>query len=154
MNLNIHYQKPYEQPYTTSCILHKNNKGFHINIEGKYYFPNPNNPVIQFPDKYEDKELWVVIIKDRVSYGNFAFAPPDYFVKEKEDSTEVSIEKEIPCNHLDREENIYEWVYPIVATIKHPDESEKFIDICEDKGVPDSVVKEALSLFYQKFNNQ
>lgn len=153
MNLNVKYQDAMGEWVEQSLTLHKNNKGYHVKIEGKYYFPKADNLVLKKPEEFKDKELWVLITYDNVSYGNISFAVPDFFVRDDEDSNKVYIEKEIPVNYLTREENIWEYGYKTIATLSSEEESDDFIDKLENAKVPESIIKEALSLFYDKLNN-
>lgn len=144
----MRYQRTLEDPITTELELHRNQKGYNIQLDGKFYFPRLNNPVINNLEKYEHQELWVVIEEDKVNYGTIAFAVPDYFIIPDYDKKEVRIEKEIPLNFLDEIEETYKWDYDIIAKVNNPDQTEKFIDELEAQGCPDRLIKEALNEFY------
>ena len=148
MKVNVRYKKELEEPVTTELELHKNEKGYNIKIEGKYYFPAFDNPVIKNLDKFEDKELWVVVKEDKYNYGNIAFAVPDYFVVPDFDKREIRVEKEIPLNQIDNVDEPFIWDYVVLARVSDPDKTEEFIDKLESKGCPDQLIKAALDEFY------
>lgn len=148
MKLNIRYQKPLEEPYQGEVELKKNNKGYNIQIEGKYYFPKRDNPLLKDLDKFKDKEVWVVITRDEVNYGNIAFAAPDYFTRYDEDRKEVWVEKEIPLCQIDNPEEPYIWDYLTLAKCSSVEQTDRFIDTLEDQGCPEVIIKEALKVFY------
>lgn len=148
MKLNMRYQKPTEEPVETEVELHKNSKGYNIRIEGKYYFPNSNNKVINNLSEYENKELWVVVIEDKFNYGNIAFAVPDFFIIPDYEKKEIKVEKEVPLNLLDNPDQPYKWDYITLATVSDPDKTEAFIDKLEAAGCPDQIIRSALDEFY------
>ena len=61
MILNVRYKRPLEEPITTEVELHKNVKGYNIKIDGKFYFPHRDNPVLKHLEEFKGKELWVYI---------------------------------------------------------------------------------------------
>lgn len=148
MKLNIRYKKPLEEVHQGEVELHKNAKGYNIQIEGKFYFPDRNNQVINNLDKVKDKELWVVIYKDEINYGNIAFASPDYFIRFNEEEKSVWIEKEIPLNQIDNPDQPYIWDYIVLDKCSSPEQTDLFIDNLENLGCPDQLIKEALKIFY------
>ena len=87
-----------------------------------------------------------------VSYGEFSLAVPDFFVREN--SEEVYIEKEVPINDLAKEEHIFSWDYLKIGSLSTVEESDTFIEIMEDKKVPETVIKEAITVFYDKLNHK
>lgn len=149
MKVNVRYQKEMEEPVTTELELHKNNKGYNIRIEGKYYFPKQDNPVILNLNKFENRELWVVVQEDRLNYGNIAFAVPDYFIIPDFEKREVRVEKEIPLNMIDNPDDTYKWDYDIIGRCSSVEQTDKFIDDLEAAGCPDQFIKSALSEFYE-----
>lgn len=155
MELNIRYLDKDLNKIDTSLILHKNQKGYHIKLNGKYYFPNKDNPVLKNLEDFKNKELWVAIISDNISYGNFAFVVPDYFIREIENTSEVYIEKEIPLNIIetDLEQKMFSWDYIKLGNMKSIEDTDKFIDQMESLKVPEPLIKKALDLFYCKLNN-
>lgn len=148
MKVNIKYKKELEQPVTTELELHKNQKGYNINIEGKFYFPSHNNPVIKHLNEYENIELWVVITEDKFNFGNIAFAVPDYFIIPDMEKKEIRVEKEIPLNFIDNPDETYKWDYEVISRVSEIDKTDDFIDELEAKGVPEKLIKLALDEFY------
>lgn len=147
MKLNVRYKRPFEEAVTTQLELHKNQKGYNINIEGKYYFPKADNPVVKDLEKYQDQQdIWVVVVKDNYNYGNIAFAKPDFFVKV--DENKVIVEKEVPLNNLDDPEHPYTWDYLNIGEVDNADDTDRFIDDLENNGCPEVIIKEALKEFY------
>ena len=154
MELKSRYINSDNDKIDSDLILHKNQKGYHIKLDGKFYFPNRDNLVLKNLDKFKDKELWVAIISDDISYGNFAFVVPDYFVRENYNN-EVYIEKEIPLNIIkEGSDNCFSWDYVNLGSIKSQEDSDRFIDDMESLKVPEKIIKEALNLFYYKINNK
>ena len=47
MRLNICYKKPLEEIHQGSIEMHKNAKGYNIQIDGKFYFPHRDNPALK-----------------------------------------------------------------------------------------------------------
>ena len=154
MNLYVHYKKTGEDKVTSSIQLHKNNKGYNVQIEGKFYFPKYDNPVIRNIDKEEKKkrELWVVVTKDEINYGNISFAVPDYFVRVNESKKSVFIEKEVPLNQLDNPDEPFIWDYLNIAECNSVDQTDEFIENCENLRVPEQIVMEAIKTFYSLQN--
>lgn len=153
MNLYIRYKKSlFEDIYQTKIDLHKNNKGYNIQINGKFYFPYKDSPILKQLDKVKDKELWVAITRDEINYGNFSFAVPDYFVKVDEKNKQVLIEKEVPLNDLDNPDEPFVWDYVIIAKCDSVDKTDAFIDELEDLEVPEPLIKEAITEFYNLIN--
>lgn len=148
MKLNIRYQKPTEEPYQGEIELKKNAKGYNIQIEGKFYFPKRDNPLIKNLDKFKDKEVWVVVTKDEVNYGNIAFAAPDYFTRFDENKKEVWVEKEVPLNQIDNPEEPFIWDYVVMDRCSSIEQTDKFIDNLENMGCPEAIIKEAIKTFY------
>lgn len=148
MKVNVRYQKELEEPVTTEVELHKNAKGYNIKIEGKYYFPSHDNPVVKNIESFEDKELWVVVKEDKYNYGNIAFAVPDYFIVPDFDKKEIRVEKEVPLNQIDNVDEPYKWDYLVIGKVSDPDQTDDFIDELEAKGCPELLIKEALNEFY------
>ena len=148
MKLNVRYKKPLEEPYECEVELKKNNKGYNIQIEGKYYFPKRDNPLLNNLDKFKDKEIWVVVTKDEFNYGNISFAAPDYFTRFDEEKKEVWVEKEIPLNQIDNPDETFVWDYVIMARCSSIEQTDKFIDSLESKGCPEPIIREAIKLFY------
>lgn len=148
MQLNIRYQKPLEEVHQGLIEMHKNVKGYNIQIDGKFYFPHRDNPVLQQLDKLKDRELWVAIYKDDISYGTFTFAAPDYFVRIDEEKKAVYIEKEIPLNQIDNPDEPFKWDYINIAYCDSVDKTDLFIDTLEDLKVPEKIIKNALDEFY------
>ena len=153
MAIHVRYQEPSEKPVNEDVIVHKNNKGFHIKIGGKFYFPEGKSvDIISNLSKFDNYEFWVAITSDNVSYGKFSLAVPDFFVREN--SEEVYIEKEVPINDLAKEEHIFSWDYLKIGSLSTVEESDTFIEIMEDKKVPETVIKEAITVFYDKLNHK
>lgn len=153
MAIHVRYQEPFGKPVNEDVLVHKNNKGFHIKIGGKFYFPEGTSvDIISNLSKFDNYEFWVAITSDNVSYGKFALAVPDFFVREN--SEEVYIEKEVPINDLAKEEHIFSWDYLKIGSLSTVEESDTFIEIMEDKKVPETVIKEAITVFYDKLNHK
>lgn len=153
MAIHVRYQEPFGKPVNEDVLVHKNNKGFHIKIGGKFYFPEGKSvDIISNLSKFDNYEFWVAITSDNVSYGKFALAVPDFFVREN--SEEVYIEKEVPINDLAKEEHIFSWDYLKIGSLSTVEESDTFIEIMEDKKVPETVIKEAITVFYDKLNHK
>lgn len=153
MAIHVRYQEPFGKPINEDVLVHKNNKGFHIKIGGKFYFPEGTSvDIISNLSKFDNYEFWVAITSDNVSYGKFALAVPDFFVREN--SEEVYIEKEVPINDLAKEEHIFSWDYLKIGSLSTVEESDTFIEIMEDKKVPETVIKEAITVFYDKLNHK
>lgn len=148
MRLNIRYKKPLEEVHQGTIEMHKNAKGYNIQIDGKFYFPHRDNPVLEHLEELKDKELWVAITKDEISYGTFTFAAPDFFVRINEEEKSVEIEKEIPLNQIDNPDDPFKWDYVVIAKCKTVDETDTFIDKLEDLKVPEKTIKNALDEFY------
>ena len=153
MAIHVRYQEPFGKPVNEDVLVHKNNKGFHIKIGGKFYFPEGKSvDIISNLSKFDNYEFWVAITSDNVSYGKFSLAVPDFFVREN--SEEVYIEKEVPINDLAKEEYIFSWDYLKIGSLSTVEESDTFIEIMEDKKVPETVIKEAITVFYDKLNHK
>lgn len=148
MKVKMRYQNTYEQPITAELELHKNQKGYNICLNGKYYFPKADNPVVQDISKFEHRELWVVVTKDNFNYGNISFAAADYFVIPEPDTKSVRVEKEIPCNKIDDPEDPYFWDYEVIGRCKTVEGTDAFIDSLESIGCPAVIIKQALNEFY------
>ena len=148
MKLNIRYKKIMGDPFQGEVELKKNNKGYNIQIEGKYYFPKKDNPLLNNLDKFKDKEVWVVVTRDEISYGNISFAAPDYFVRFDEDKKEVWVEKEIPLNQIDNPDETYIWDYVVMDRCSSVEQTDKFIDNLENMNCPEIIIKEAIKVFY------
>lgn len=148
MKLNIRYKKEMEEPFQREIELKKNTKGYNIQVEGKFYFPRKDNPMLTHLDEYKDKEVWVVITKDEINYGNIAFAAPDYFTRFDEEKKEVWVEKEIPLNLLDNPEETFKWDYVVMDKCSSVEQTDKFIDNLENMGCPEIIIKEAIKTFY------
>jgi hypothetical protein len=148
MKLNVRYRKPTEEPYQSEVELRKNNKGYNIQIEGKYYFPKRDNPLLQNLEEFKDKEVWVVVTKDEVNFGYISFAAPDYFARFDENKKEVWVEKEVPLNQIDDPEEPFVWDYVEMDRCSSIEQTDRFIDNLESQGCPEVIIKEAIETFY------
>ena len=145
MKIKVRIEDELGKVYNQELPLNKTQKGYMLKIDNKVYFPKNISAVLR---SGYDKELWLLVLEDQVSFGIGTLVCPDYFVKENEDGS-ISIEKEVPKNRLFKEDDIYEWDYPIIYTLSSPDDTDNFIDEMEIEGLDDKFIKNALDQFYE-----